>query len=144
MREQTYDRSVLHDGSVQLASPKGSFTFSRLRPGVLFVTIKGHDTGVFGSAALDEITAALNRERPITLFIDSRDAVSVAPRVRDDWTRFFSSNRSNLLAVHVLASSKAVHLSVAVAQHFSDTGNLIRLYNKAATFEAKLASSSSS
>jgi hypothetical protein len=105
---------------------------------VLLVTISGHDTGDFGSATLDEITQVLNRERPITLFVDTREAISVTPMVRNDWTRFFSSNRSNLTAVHVLTSSKAVHLSVAVAQHFSDTGNLIRLYSTPEVFEAKL------
>ena len=139
MSEPKFSRSALPDGSVRLATQQGSFTFSRPRPGVLFVTISGHDTGDFGSATLDEITQALNRERPLTLFVDTREAISVTPIVRTDWTRFFSSNRANLTAVHVLTRSKAVHLSVAVAQHFSDTGNLIRLYSKPEVFEAKLA-----
>lgn len=139
MTAQNYTRTVLEDGSVKLAGRDGSFTFARLRPGVLFVTAAGHDRGEFGSATLDEITAVLNRERPITIFMDTRDALSVAPTVRDEWTRFFSSNRSNLLGVHVLTRSKAVHLSVAVAQHFSATRNLIRLYSNAAAFEARLA-----
>lgn len=139
MTDNTFTRTVLQDGSIKLAAQDGSFTFSRTRPGVLFVTVTGHDRGEFGSATLDEITAVLNRERPITLFVDTRAALSVAPAVRDDWTRFLSSNRSNLLAVHVLTSSKAVHLSVAVAQHFSETGNLIRLYSKPETFQARLA-----
>jgi hypothetical protein len=140
MNATTILRSVQPDGRVRLATQQGSFTFARPRPGVLFVTITGHDGGEFGSAALDEITQVLNRERPITLFVDTREAISVSPSVRNDWTRFFSSNRAHLSAVHVLTSSKAVHLSVAVAQHFSDTGNLIRLYSKAEVFEAKLAS----
>jgi hypothetical protein len=140
MTEHRYLRTVLPDGSVCLSTPQCSFTFARPRPGVLFVTITGHDDGRFGTATLDEITSALNRERPITLFVDTRAAQSVAPAVRDDWTRFFSSNRSNLLAVHVLTGTKAVQLSVAVAQHFSDTGNLIRLYSRPEMFEAKLRS----
>jgi hypothetical protein len=140
MTEHRYTRTILPDGSIRLATTQCSFTFSRPRPGVLFVTVTGHDVGAFGTATLDEITSALNRERPITLFIDTRAAQSVAPVVRDDWTRFFSSNRSSLLGVNVLTDSKAVHLSVAVAQHFSDTGNLIRLYSRAETFEAKLRS----
>jgi hypothetical protein len=139
MSDSKFSRTTGPDGTIRLATQQGSFTFARPKPGVLFVTIAGHDSGEFGSAALDEITQALNRERPITLFVDTRDAASVAPSVRDDWTRFFSSNRANLTAVHVLTSSKAVHLSVAVAQHFSDTGNLIRLYSKPEVFEAKLA-----
>jgi hypothetical protein len=139
MSATKFSRTTEPDGSVRLATQQGSFVFSRPKPGVLFITIAGHDSGDFGSATLDEITHMLNRERPITLFVDTREAISVAPNVRTDWTRFFSSNRAHFVAVHVLTSSKAVHLSVAVAQHFSDTGNLIRLYSKPEVFEAKLA-----
>jgi len=134
-----HTRTVQADGSIRLAAPHGSFTFARLRPAILFVTVTGHDGGEFGTAALDEITAVLQRERPITLFVDTREALSVAPSVRDEWTRYFASNRSNLLGVHVLTGSKAVHLSVAVAQHFSATGNLIRLYSDPSLFQSKLA-----
>jgi hypothetical protein len=134
-----FSRTIQADGSIRLATQQGSFTFVRPRPGVLVVTIAGHDSGLFGSATLDEITQTLHRERPITLFFDTRETLSVAPAVRDDWTRFLSSNRAHLNAVHVLTGSKAVHLSVAVAQHFSETGNLIRLYSKPEAFEAKLA-----
>jgi hypothetical protein len=142
MTEAPYTRIVLPDGSIKLATQQATFTFSRPRPGVLFVAVTGHDDGRFGIATLDEITAALNRERPVTLFVDTRAALSVAPHVRNDWTRFFSSNRANLLAVHVLTASKAVHLSVAVAQHFSETGTLIRLYSNPEIFDAKLSNES--
>lgn len=134
-----FTRSIEADGSIRLASQHGSFVFSRPKPGVLFVTVTGHDGGEYGSATLDEILQFLQRERPLTLFVDTREAISVAPRVRSDWTCFFSSNREQFRAVHVLTSSKAVHLSVAVAQHFSDTGNLIRLYSNPETFQAMLA-----
>ena len=133
-----FTRSIEADGSIRLASQHGSFVFARPKPGVLFVTVTGHDSGDYGSATLDEILQFLKRERPLTLFVDTREAISVAPSVRSDWTRFFSSNREHLRGVHVLTSSKAVHLSVAVAQHFSDTGNLIRLYSNPQAFEAKL------
>jgi hypothetical protein len=133
-----FTRTIAADGSVRLASPHGSFVFARPKPGVLLVTVTGHDNGDYGSATLDEILQFLKRERPLTLFVDTREAISVAPSVRSDWTSFLSSNRDQLRAVHVLTSSKAVHLSVAVAQHFSDTGNLIRLYSNPETFVMKL------
>jgi hypothetical protein len=136
-----FTRSIEADGSVRLVSRHGSFVFARPKPGVLFVTVTGHDSGDFGSATLDEILQFLKRERPLTLFVDTREALSVAPGVRSDWTSFLSSNRDDFRAVHVLTSSKAVHLSVAVAQHFSDTGNLIRLYSSPEAFESKLAAS---
>lgn len=133
-----FTRIVSQSGEVTLASPNARFVFAWPRPGIVAIQISGHDLGQFGASVLDELTNALRRERPLELFIDTREAVSVAPRVRDEWTRFFASNRANLSAVHVLTSSKFVHLAVAVAQLFSKTGDLIRLYSTPAIFEARL------
>jgi hypothetical protein len=134
----SFTRTISQAGEVTLTSPDASFVFNWPRPGIVLIRISGHDLGQFGSSALDELMNALRRERPLELFVDTREAVSVAPRVRDEWTRFFASNRANLTAVHVLTSSKFVHLAVAVAQLFSKTGDLIRLYSTPAIFEARL------
>jgi hypothetical protein len=115
------------------------FTYSRPRPGVLVVAISGHDRGQFGTGTLDEISLALKRDRPLELFIDAREAVAAAVSVSDDWTRYFSTNRSDFTRVHVLAGSKVVQLTVAIAQHLSRTGNLIQIYSDAAIFESRLA-----
>lgn len=134
----TYTREAPGNGAIRLAAAECSFVFSRPRAGVLLVAITGHDRGQFGTGALDEIVGALHRERPLELFVDTRDAVGVAVNVRQDWTRFFSSNRADLSAVHVLTRSKIVHLAVAVAQLFSSTGNLIRIYSQPEAFQARL------
>jgi hypothetical protein len=136
----TITREQLADGALTLSAGQCTFRYRRPRPGILCVTITGHDTGQFGTATLDEIASAMNRERPLELFIDARDAIGAATRVSDDWTRFFSSNRAQLTHVHVLTSSKLVHLTVAIAQHLSRTGNLIQIYSQAATYESRLAS----
>lgn len=138
MPEPAFTRTASPPGELTLASSDARFVFSTPRPGMLLIRIAGHDLGQFGSAALDEITNALRRDRPLEIFVDTREAVSVSPRVRDEWTRFFASNREHLTAVHVLTGSKFVHLAVAVAQLFSKTGDLIRLYSTPAIFEAKL------
>jgi hypothetical protein len=131
-------RTLSAAGVVTLAAGDAQFVFKRPRPGVLLIEASGDDMGQFGSSALDEITNALHRERPLELFIDTSAAVSVTPRVREEWTRFFSSNRDKLIAVHVLTSSRLVHLAVAVAQLFSRTGDLIRLYSARPAFDAQL------
>lgn len=133
-----YTRETLGNGAVRLAGTECSFVFSRPRAGILLIAITGHDRGQFGTDALDEIVSALHRERPLELFVDTREAVGVAVNVRQDWTRFFSSNRSDLSAVHILTRSKIVHLAVAVAQLFSSTGNLIRIYSQPDAFQARL------
>jgi hypothetical protein len=138
MSSTPYARELLDAGAVRLASKDGSFTFSRPRAGTLLIRMIGHDTGQFGAAALDEITAALNRGRPLELFVDASETISVAWDARTDWTRYFATNRASFTAVHVLTSTKPMHLTIAVAQHFSDTGHLIRLYSDAQLFKARL------
>ena len=133
-------RDLLPGGVVRLSSGKATFEFARPRPGKLLITISGMDKGQFGPSTLDEITASLDREGALELFIDAREAVGAAVSVSDDWTRFFSVQRARLRRVHVLAGSKAVKLTVAIAQHLSRTGDLIQIYSDSQIFEDRLRS----
>ena len=133
-------RELLPGGVVRLSSGKSKFEFARTRPGRLLVTISGMDKGQFGPSTLDEITAALHREGSLELFIDAREAVGVTASVSEEWTRFFSVQRTKLRRVHVLAGSKAVKLTVAIAQHLSRTGELIQIYSDPQIFDSRLQS----
>lgn len=132
-------REVVADGSVALRAGRCSFHFSRGRPGMLEVRIEGTDKGQFGTAALDEIALAIVRERPIELFVDAAKASMPTVAVSREWTRFFALNRRDLKRVSVLVSSKSVELTIAIAKHLSETGNLIQIYTDAALFEARKA-----
>jgi hypothetical protein len=138
MPEIAIKREVVN-GEVRLSAGGCAFVFRRPRPGVLHVVITGLDTGQFGTTTLDEIRAEIGRNRPIELFVDAREAVGAAVSVSDEWTRFFSSHRSDLKRVHVLVGSKVLYLTVAIAQHLSRTGNLIQIYSDPETFESKTA-----
>ncbi len=131
-------RETLADGALKLSAGGCSFVYRRPRARVLLATISGDDAGQFGTATLDEIVMAIQRERPLELFIDAREALGVAVSVSDDWTRFFSTHRASLSRVHVLAGSKVVYLTVAIAQHLSRTGNLIQIYSDPEIFEQRL------
>jgi hypothetical protein len=52
--------------------------------------------------------------------------------------QFFSLNREQLKRVSVLVGSKAIELTVAIAQHLSQTGNLIQIYTDAGLFAARV------
>lgn len=138
MAEHSVSRREVADGAIELSAGDCTFVYRRVSPGMLLVSISGHDTGQFGTRTLDEICSVLNRERPLELFIDAREAVGAAVSVSDDWTRFFSTHRQSLSRVHVLVGSKAVHLTVAIAQHLSRTGSLIQIYSDPEIFEARL------
>jgi len=130
-------RELLPDGTVVLKAGRASFRYRRPRPGTLEVRIEGVDNGQFGRATLDEIAMALVRERPLELFIDASAASMPAVEVSREWTRFFALNRKDLTRVSVLVSSKSVELTVAIAQHLSQTGKLIQIYSDAELFEAR-------
>lgn len=132
-------REVTADGRVGLTASGCTFAYERLRPGALLVTITGNDAGQFGNSTLDEIRMELLRHRPLELFVDAREALGPAVSVSDEWTHFFALNREHLRRVSVLVGSKVVHLTVAIAQHLSRTGELIQIYSDPETFGARVA-----
>ena len=134
-------REQLPTGELKLSAGDCSFTYQRPRPGVLLVTITGSDRGQFGTATLDEIRLELLRNRPLEIFVDAAGATAVRASVSREWTQFFSLNREQLKRVSVLAGSKAIELTVAIAQHLSQTGNLLQIYTDRELFDARLASS---
>jgi hypothetical protein len=133
------DRELLADGSVRLTSGESAFKFTRPQARVLVVTVTGYDKGQLGTAPLDEIGSVLRVAAPLQLFVDARNAVGATVRVSQDWTSFFSRHRQDLAHVHVLAGSKMVELTVAIARHLSRTDSLIQIYSDPAIFEAQLA-----
>ena len=139
MTQRLHDRELLADGSVRLLSGESAFEFARPKARVLIVTIRGYDKGQFGSAPLDEIASVLRVASPLQLFVDARHAVGATVRVSRDWTSFLSRHRQDLAHVHVLAGSKMVELTVAIARHLSRTGSLIQIYSDPDIFEAQIA-----
>jgi hypothetical protein len=144
MTQRPLDREVLPDGSIRMTSGEAAFEFARPKTRVLVITITGYDQGQFGVAALDEIGSVLRVAAPLQLFIDARNAVGATVRVSQDWTSFFSRHQRDLAHVHVLAGSKMVELTVAIAGHLSRTGNLIKIYSDPAIFDAQLRATSAS
>ena len=121
-----------------ISDERCSFTFEALRPGVLEIRIAGVDSGQFGTAVLDEIAANLVRERPLELFVDAAEATMMPPvSVSQAWTRFIALNQKDLARVSVLVSSKSVALTIAIAQHLSNTGKLMQIYSDRELYEAR-------
>ena len=134
----TIQRTIGSDGSVTLKDERCTFTF-RSSPGVLDIRIDGIDRGQLGTAPLDEIARALVRDRPLELFVDATRASMPTVDVSRDWTRFFSLNQKDLKRVSVLVSSRSVELTIAIAQHLSQTGKLIQIYSDEEIYEARKA-----
>jgi hypothetical protein len=122
----------------ELSAGGCTFSFERPAAGVVVVTIRGFDKGELGDAPLKEISSGFGLGRPTELFVDASQASGAAKEVSDAWTQFFAERRKDLKSVHVLVGSKVVHLTVAIAQHLSRTGNLVQLYSDPEIFADRL------
>ena len=71
------ERAPLPDGRLRLSAGRCSFTYERIRPGVMAVVIEGSDKGQFGTAALDEIRLELLRHRPLETVRRCRSGLSI-------------------------------------------------------------------
>jgi hypothetical protein len=135
--------SDLEDGAVRLVASDGTtFTFKRLRPGTMRLVIAGYDTGKLGDAPLDVLTAELLRYGKLDLLVDLRAATGVVTAVREAWTAWFQLHSDELRGVTILISDRLVASAVAVAKHFSRTGELIRVLSDAARFDELVAAAS--
>lgn len=130
-------REELQDG-VRLSAKKCAFTFQRLGPRVLKVTIVGRDTGQFGASVFNEIRFHLGGPKGLELFVDAGQAAGPTSNVSDAWTRFLAREAPLLKRVSLLAVSKFVHLTVSVAKLFSRTGDLIQIYSDPQLFQSAL------
>lgn len=129
-------RERLRDGSLRLRSETCRFVFTRLRPGVVLVSIFGPDSGEFGAAPFEELEAELQRfGQPLELFVDTRATARVPGGVTDAWTSWFVRHQGSLTRVSILVGSKAVQLAVSMVQHFSRTGGLMTIYTEPAEFQ---------
>lgn len=131
------------DGSLCLSTDSCRYTFLRLRPGTMRMTITGKETGELGRAPLGEVAAEAALHPPLRLFVDMSGLSYVADPVSSDWTAWFQANQHAVQRVHVLAPEVFVRLVVAVSQVFSRTGNLIRIHTEPARFDAALLESAS-
>ncbi|MGZ3461581.1 MAG: hypothetical protein ACXU86_24080 [Archangium sp.] len=134
----SFRREVLEDGSVRLSSERCSFIYRRLRPGVVFLRIIGHDKGEFGTAPMDELREDLSRYAPVELFIEMDESTGANLPVQEAWTEWFSHNRSALKSVSMLTRSKYMHFTAEVVKLFSRTGELIRIYLDPQPFQEAL------
>jgi hypothetical protein len=130
-------REMQADGTVVIGDARCKFTFRRYGRGVLEMVIAGTDTGQFGTAAIDEVSVALMSERPLELFVDASEAAMPAVNVSQQWTRFIALNQKDFKRVSVLVGSRAVELTMAIAQHLSQTGKLMQIYSDEELYEAR-------
>jgi hypothetical protein len=133
-------RELLGGDTVRLSAGGCAFTYRRLKPGILLMSIDGDDVGQFGTATIDEVNAEFDRFGVVTLFVDTQNAAGPSTSVMQAWTAYFSANRKKLkrVAIMVPPDSKLLHLTVSIVQHLSGMGGLLQIYGDTAKFHAAI------
>ncbi len=133
------ERRQHDDGTVTLSSGSGVFTFATVAPGVLLVTVRGSDTGQFGTAVLDELHTAIQRFGRLALFIDARETVVTSDKhaVPGLWAAWLTEHADSLDGVHVLADDRFTSLVLDITKHVSRLRGL-RVHRDLAPFEERL------
>lgn len=134
-----FERETLPDGATVLRSERCSFTFTRVRPGVLLVRIVGNDRGEFGDAPFERVQAELDRFRALALFIDAEGVEGVVSAVREAWTEWLRTHQAELTQVHILGGSRFVTTTMLISKELSRTGELIRVHAAREGFAGALA-----
>jgi hypothetical protein len=135
----TCQREVLDESTVRFRTDDATTVVSTLTPGVVLLTLTGHDTGGFGSAVFEELERHLAGGGRIELFVDTRDAFNATTTVSSAWSAWFQTNRAAIKQVSVLVTSKFVQLTAEVIKLFSRTGELMRIYTDAPAFSDAVA-----
>lgn len=135
----TCARETLENGDVRFRTEGATTIVSALAPGVLLLTLTGHDKGGFGDGVFQELARHVERRGRVEIFVDTRDAFNATTTVSTQWSSWFQANRAGLKQVSVLVTSKFVQLTAEVMKLFSRTGELMRIYTDAPAFSDAVA-----
>jgi hypothetical protein len=135
---ERFTRTIDSHGTVVLTSPGCSFRIVRPQPGIVVMSLVGHDGGQFGAAVFDELRSDVVRYPPLEVFIDLSAAVGATVPVQDQWSAWFAETRPALRAVHILATGAYLGFAAALVKRWSQTGELIRVHSDGAAFTAAL------
>ena len=133
-------RESIDPETVRLSAEGCSFTYRRLKPGKLLLTIDGDDHGQFGAATIDEVNAEFDRFGVMTLFVDTIQASGPATSVMEAWTAYFGANRKKFTRIAILVSpdSQLLHLTVSIVQHLSGMVGQLRIFGSKDDFTAAI------
>lgn len=136
----TIQRETIDGNTLRLTADRCSFTYRRLKPGTLLMTIAGNDHGQFGAATIDEVNAEFERFGVVTLYVDTQAAAGPSTSVMEAWTAYFAANRNKLKRVVIMVppESKLLHLTVSIVQHLSGMGGLLQIFGDTARFRAAI------
>ncbi len=110
-------------------------------PGVVVVTLVGHDAGDLAEKVFSEIEIDLAIQAPLQLFVDAGDASAASMTVSQSWATFLTASASRLGRVVFLASSPLALMTSHFVRARSGLGDRMQVLDDLCAFERALRSS---
>lgn len=110
-------------------------------PGVVLLTISGHDTGEFGSVPMTQLEAHFAGHSVIELYIDARGTKTASTEVSGDWAVWLGAHRSHFKHISMLTGSRFIEITAGFVRSFSALEDIMRLYTDQQAFDEALAES---
>lgn len=110
-------------------------------PGVVVLTIEGHDVGEFGSEPIKRLEECLSDNAPVELYVDARRTKGVSIEVSSEWALWFGSNRGNFEHISMLPGSRFIQITAEFVRRFADLQGVMRIYTDDGAFDEALAAS---
>ena len=118
-------------------------TVFRPVPGVVVLTIRGHDVGEFGKAPMREIEQYLREDVRIELFVDAREAAASID-VSGEWAQWLAQHRGSCRGITMLTGSRLIEVTAEFVRGFADLGALMTIVSDPDDFDRRLAAATSS
>lgn len=129
-------RETLSNGGLLLTSTSSRTVFRELRPAVVLIVAAGPGDQELNAEVLRQLSAAIERNGPLTIFADMSKLSSISLGSLDDSIEWVRENHANVAAGHLLVNYVAVSMIVSMIR--SAFGGSVRSYTQTALFEAAL------
>lgn len=123
---------------VTLEGLHGAAEVARPVPGVVVVTLVGHDAGDLANAVFTEIETDLAIQAPLQLFIDAADASAASMSGSHVWATWLAANDDRLGRVVLLASSRLALVTGGFIKDACGLGERMQVLSDPFLFERML------
>lgn len=110
-------------------------------PGIVVLTVSGHDIGQFGSEPIKRLESGLADDENFELYIDARRSQGVSVEVSSEWALWLGANQSRFERIHMLTGSRFIQITAEFVRRFSRLQGIMRIYSNADAFDEALTAS---
>lgn len=118
----------------------GTMAIQAPAPGVVVITVEGHDIGEFGAEPMRWLEGYLASARPVALYIDARRTRGVSMGVSSEWALWLGENRASFEHISMLPGSRFIEITAEFVRRFSGLEGVMRIFTDGTAFDEALAS----